>query len=114
MVRLRTYPDRTEAHLALARLHGEGIHAMLRNDTIHGILPVGALDVQLWVREEDAEAAGLLLQEPAGSPAMAEDHRDIGHRGIEFLRRRQQRRRYRPLVWLLIVLLVLLLILIGW
>jgi hypothetical protein len=115
MVRLRTFTDRTEACIAQARLHKEGLHCLLRNETIHGILPVGALDVQLWVREEDVTAAAGLLEGPGNlSDPEEEDYREIGHREIGFLRRRQQWRRYRLFAWILIGLLIVLLILAGW
>lgn len=111
---LETYHHQTEALLALARLRGAGIRCMLRHDTIHGILPVSALAVQLWVHPEDLEAAAALLAREAEEDELPEDYREIGSEEIRFLQRQARRRRYRFWLWLLLAVLIALLVMVGW
>ncbi|MCF8239263.1 MAG: DUF2007 domain-containing protein [Saprospiraceae bacterium] len=115
LIKFYTYTNATEAGLALARLQNEGVQAMLRNETIHGILPVQALAIQLWVNEEDLDVARQILHtEPIGDQEMPEDFREIDHKEIDYLRKQHKRKGWMPWIWALIGLLILLLLIIGW
>ncbi len=115
LIKFHTYANATEAGLALARLQNEGIQAMLRNETIHSILPVQALAIQLWVNEEDLEIARQILHtEPTSDQVTDEDFREIDHKEIDYLRKQHQRKRWMPWIWALIGLLILLLLIFGW
>lgn len=113
LVKLHTFQHATEAQLALTRLNQEGIQGMLRNETIHSIMPIQALAIQLWVNEEDLERARIILDETANE-SPEEDFRDIDHPEIDYLRRQHERKRWSPWLWILILILILLLILFGW
>lgn len=113
LVKLHTFPHATEAQLALTRLNQEGIQGMLRHETIHSILPIQALAIQLWVNEEDLERARTLLSDTS-IDIVEEDFRDIDHPEIDYLRRQQERKRWLPWLWVLILVLILMLVLFGW
>lgn len=115
MIKFRTYVHATEAQLALARLQYDGVHAMLRNETIHDILPVQALAIQLWINEEDEDLTRQILDSEAiQSEAPEEDFSEIGHPEIEYLRKQQRRKQWMPWLWVMIALLILLLLIFGW
>lgn len=115
LIKFRTYVNATEAQLALARLQHEGIHAMLRNETIHDILPVQAMAIQLWINDEDEELTRQILDtETRPLESTEEDFSDIGHPEIEYLRKQQRRKQWMPWLWVMIALLILLLLIFGW
>ena len=114
LIKLSVYTDQPEAYLALAQLQQAGIRCMLRNETIHSVLPVDALAIQLWVHEEDEAKARALLSSLERAEIPEEDFRDIGHREIAFLKRQQARHQPAKWLWVLIALLALALFLVGW
>ncbi len=115
LIKFHTYANATEAGLALARLQSEGVQAMLRNETIHGILPVQALAIQLWVNEVDLDLVRQILQaEPIMDSEMDEDFREIDHKEIDYLRKQHNRKQWTPWIWALIALLILMLLIFGW
>ena len=61
LVVIREYESITPAEMAKSILDAEGIYAMIRNEYMSAIYPVGAMPAQLVVREEDAEWASALL-----------------------------------------------------
>ncbi|MBK7341920.1 MAG: DUF2007 domain-containing protein [Saprospiraceae bacterium] len=115
LIKLRTYVHAPEARLALAHLEQEGITGMLRNETIHGILPVQALAIQLWIHEEDeAQAREILDTDIAPDDHGEDDFREIDHPEIAYLRKQKKRKEWMPWLWIWIVVLILLLIIFGW
>lgn len=115
LVVVSSYTNRWEAALARARLESSGIRARLRNEQVHGMFPVDAMEIQLCVLAEDVDAAKEILRSEVSEPlAVEEDFRDIGKREILFIRRRHRWKRFRWLLWAVILLLVLLLFLFGW
>lgn len=115
LIKFRTYVHATEAQLALARLQNEGVQAMLRNETIHDILPVQALAIQLWINEEDEDLTMQILDsETAPEEFNEEDFSEIDHPEIDYLRKQQRRKQWMPWLWVMIALLILLLLIFGW
>ena len=60
---IKTYPNRMEADLAKSFLDSNGIHAMIAADDAGGMFPNFGGGVGLFVLEEHADEARLLLQE---------------------------------------------------
>lgn len=114
MIRLKDFTTAAEGHLARQRLEQAGIPAFLRNENIHGVLPVDVLSVQLWVQEEDEARALEILAPSADAADREEDYRDIDEAGIAWLRKRQDTRKWLPWLWIGLAILILLLLIAGW
>lgn len=54
---IREYDSVTQAEMAKSVLDGMGIYALIRNEYMATIYPIGAMAAQLAVRREDAERA---------------------------------------------------------
>jgi len=110
-----SFSNPLEANLAKSRLESAGIRAHLRNEQVHGLLPVSVLEIQLCVHPADMASARDLLESVNHGPEVPEESfREIGEREIRYFQRRRRWSRYRWLLWVLIALLAVLLIFFGW
>ena len=62
MVVLAEYNTITEAEIAKSMRESAGIGAMIRNEYMSAIYPIGTMPAQVVVRPEDAEKARAMLQ----------------------------------------------------
>ncbi len=58
------YNEDWQAHIALAELAENGIEAIINNEIMSTVYPIGAMGgIRILVREEDAEVAARLLND---------------------------------------------------
>lgn len=62
LITVGVYYDDWQAHMAVGELAENGIEAIINNEIMAGIYPIGAMGgIKVLVREQDAEAAEQIL-----------------------------------------------------
>lgn len=81
---------------------------------MHGLFPVQALPLQIWVHEDDLATALEVIASENNTQDMEEDFREIDLPAIHFLRRQQLRKGNKLLTWVFLLVMIMLLLLAGW